>query len=147
MFTKIRPRLLISLVLATLLVIISVTNISAATSTLYGTVGGVNVRAEKTVTKYTTTWSAYLGSYANSTIGTIGYTYWTIQEKCVPTGQITYWKQYPGAVHYNSTQYYTGATMTYRSCSGQRQLGNLGNHDFKQGSGVWQPYLARYEYK
>lgn len=145
MIKNIHPKLIISIVLATLLTILSFTSILAGTTTKNGTVGGVTVRGEKSIYQSSYSWSTYLGSYANSTIGTIGYTYWTIQEKCVPTGAVTFYVQYPGAVNYSATQYYTGAVVNYRACSGQRQLKSTGNHDFKQGSGVWQPLVERIE--
>lgn len=139
------PKLIISLIITLLMVFLSSTKVFAGVSRIYSTLAGISVRVEKTIVQNGYSWGAYIGSYANQAIGTIGYTYWTIQEKCVPTGLTTYWVQYPGAVNYSATQYYNGATINYRACSGQRRLSHSGNHDLKQGGSVWQPYLERVE--
>ncbi|MGC1379322.1 MAG: hypothetical protein WA821_24030 [Anaerolineales bacterium] len=147
MLKRAHPKLVISIVLAAFLAILSFTNAPAGTTTKSGVVGGVAVRAEKSIYRYNYSWTTTLGSYASSTIGTIGYTYWTIQEKCLATNKVTFYKRYPGSVRYSAAQYYTAANTTYRSCEGQREVKSTGNHDFKQAKGVWQPLVERLEYK
>jgi len=121
----------------------------AGETTMTGSVDGIGVTARKSILQNSDRWTTYVYSYTNNgtAIGTIGYTYWTVREYCVPTQTITFQWQDTGRVNYGSSGYFNAATVLYRNCSGQRQLISLGNHDFKQGSSVWQPYLNHSEYR
>jgi len=69
----------------------------AASSKWNGTVGGVSVTAEKTLTLGSYLWNTYLYSRAASNINIIGMTYWTLEEYCPATGTYAYYKNYGGA--------------------------------------------------
>jgi len=145
MATYIRARRLFIVGITILLAVLSF-NVVAASET-GGAVGGIFCRARKTINVGTYFWYAYVESIAVAPIGTIGYTWWTLREVCVPTGQITFQAQYSGSVRYGDDYFLDAANIYYRACSGQRKLMNMGTHDFKQGSDVWRPYLQEVKYK
>lgn len=142
---KIRVKSLVALCLSFAIVIVATTNAFAGTSTKSGTVGNVSVRAEKTIIQYSDRWDGIVRSLSfTQPIGTIGYTTWTIQQKC--NNVTNYWQQFPGDVNYNSSEYYDGLTVYY-NCDGTITMINTGTHDFKQGSQTWRPSLTRTEYR
>jgi len=74
-------------------------------------------------------------------IGTIGYSWWTVREKC--TGIITYQAQYGGGVNYNSSYYSRSTNHSNHTCSPPNwRIGySMGNHDFNDsGSSHIYPY-------
>ncbi len=133
-----------------LLTNLPLTDSHAGGTQLPGYVGGVSVRAEKGVYPSPGSWLVTVGIYAVSTVGTIGYTWWTAREECKqPNGSYTIiyqWNAPSGAANYSSTQYYSAGTHYYR-CSSTRRLSSLGNHDFKQSADIWRPYLGWSELK
>lgn len=117
----------------------------AETKTTSGTVGGITVFAEKGLNIGTNTFSAYVWSRAVTSIGTIGYTWWTVREYCPSLGTYPVNQQYPGQAAFSTDSYYD-AMNTYRdNCSGtSQQFQNLGVHDFKQGTSVYRPQVDLY---
>jgi hypothetical protein len=117
----------------------------ASSSVWYGTVGGVNVRAEKWVRLQPYLWDTQLYSLAAQWINIIGYTYWTVGEYCPNTGTWASWHQYPGDYRTYDDYYYSSATLGYAGCSGISQYKSLGNHDFAYGTEHKYPYVSTYE--
>ena len=142
---KLRVKSLVALILSIVIVVATATTADAGTSTKSGSVSNVSVRAEKTIIQYSNRWNAVIRSLSFvQPIGTIGYTSWTIQQKCGST--TTFYQQNPGDVNYSASEYYDGRTVYYGSCSpGSLTMINTGTHDFKQGSSTWRPPLTRTE--
>ena len=142
---RIRIKSLLALCLGIAVVIMTATKVLAGTSTVSGTVGSVSVRGEKTIIQYSNRWDGIVRSLSfTQPIGTIGYTTWTIQQKC--NNVTNYWQQFPGDVNYNSSEYFDGRKVYY-NCGGSITMINTGTHDFKQGSQTWRPSLTRTEYR
>lgn len=140
-----KARFSVAIVLAIIAIAISVRIALASTFDWYGSVGGVNVHAQKNVSLGAYQWYTDLWSFAAQTINIIGYSYWTVGEYCPATGTWAYWYQYGGDYHTYATQYYTAAYINYRGCSGISRYWGQGNHDFAYGSGHIYPYVSTYE--
>jgi hypothetical protein len=146
MFKKLRIKTLMILILTTLLSILAISKVYAATTSITSVLAGITVRAEKSVYPGSSLWSASVGSYAANTIGTIGYTWWTAREECRQsngTYAITYqWNAPNGRANYLATQLYDAGNFYTHSCaSNKRKFWSMGTHDFKQGTSVWQPTI------
>lgn len=142
-----KSRFSIAVALAIIAIAVPVGVALASTSNWYGSVGGVNVHAQKNV--YVgggSLWSTDLWSFAAQPINIIGYTYWTIGQYCPTPKTWASYYQYGGAYNTYSTQYYTAANIYYATCSsGVSQYWGKGNHDFAYGSGHIHPYVSTYE--
>lgn len=127
----------------TLLLLIAMSQSAlAASKRWYGTVGGVDVRAEKTLTLGGSGWSTYLYSTADFPINIIGMTYWTLEEYCPATNTYAYYNRYSGAYDTYDTYFSRSAYVQYRGCSGISRHKSHGNHDFAHGSDHVYPYVA-----
>ncbi len=138
---------IVVVILVIVIAAVSVGIVLASMSDWYGSVGGVNVHAQKNV--YVgggATWYTDLWSFAIQPINIIGYSYWTVGQYCPSTKTWASWYQYGGDYNTYSTQYYTAANIYYTSCnSGVSRYWSLGNHDFAYGSGHIYPYVSTYE--
>ena len=109
-------------------------------------VGGVSCTATKNIYLSGPVFNAYVLSTAATNIGTIGYTYWTVREYCPSNQTYPVWRQWSGHVNYGDYSYYQLSSEYFDYCpDGVEQYQNLGNHDFKQGTDVWQPEVNRIE--
>jgi hypothetical protein len=113
--------------------------------TVTGTVGGVTAYAEKKGIAGTSSWSSVVWSRADSSIGTIGYTWWTIRQYCTTSGTYPWGLNFDGDVNYGDDSHYAARYNAYVSCPFPQtyQLQNLGTHDFKQGAGTWNPTVEK----
>ncbi len=105
-------------------------------------VQGVTVYAEKGLSVGQAQFTAYVWSYAQSNIGTIGWTWWTVREYCplYETYPVNY--QYGGDANYNSNSDYSSSGHIIDYCNYTiMEFQDLGTHDFKNGSNVWRPLV------
>ena len=113
---------------------------ASATSANYN---GITIAyAEKSITNHSTYWEQRLWSKSQSpaiNMDDIGYSWWTIRERC--NGVIMNQVQYGGHVLHNTSLYYSGNTMTKKTCGGYRLGESLGNHDYYE-----YPYSHLYLY-
>lgn len=110
-------------------------------STTCNDYGGDDACRQKGVLNVDYRWSASVYSYMNPSvaIGTIGYSYWTVREKC--DGTITHQINYGGAVVYNSSSMWDSSAQTKHTCYSNRTGESLGNHDFhRSGQSHIYPY-------
>jgi hypothetical protein len=115
----------------------------AVTSSVKRVVGGVNVRATKSISLGGYGWTTYLDSGAASIINIIGYTYWTLSEYCPQENppRYAFYKQYGGDFNTNDDGYGRSAYVLYRGCNGISEYKSLGNHDFANGDEHIYPYV------
>ena len=128
-------------VVVTIAVMVVYQGVMAKTKSWQGSVGGVSVRAEKSIYLNAYTWSSALNSSAAQVINVIGYTYWTLAEYCPKDGTYAYWHQYGGGINRYDDYYYTGAVIYYRGCNGVSRHKSLGNHDFGANGEHIYPYV------
>jgi len=121
--------------------------VSAGTKTTGGSVAGVPVWAEKGLNYGSGTFSAYVWSHAASSIGKIGYRWWTVREYCPAYRTYPVNLQYGGEVNYGSDSKYSSVNTYSYSCpnNSTKQFQNLGTHDFKQGTSEYTPQVDLYE--
>lgn len=139
---------LLVFILALILVFSTTGVVIGGTTITSGSVGGITVWAEKAINQGGSTWGSYVWSHSAASIGTIGWTWWTIRQECTYSGTTPFNEQYNGQVSYNSDSKNSSANVVYRTCPDYRDqmsLKNMGNHDFKQGADIWRPYVERVE--
>jgi len=134
------------LIVLVLLSLISSTALAGSTQQ-QSVVQGVTVYAQKGLSVGPAQFTAYVWSFAQSNIGTIGWTWWTVREYCPYDGSYPVNAQFGGDANYNDDSDY-GASNHYNfPCpGGQKQIQNLGTHDFKNGTNIWRPLVNYVEY-
>jgi hypothetical protein len=141
-------RLLVLILVVFALTTLLVGSVSANIPNEAGTVDGIAAWADKGMYVTSSTFSPWLWSHAESYIGTIGFTWWTVREYCPDTGEMPVNEQFIGDVDWNSNSYYAMKSHDFYSCRNNTtiELQNLGTHDFKQGTAIWQPLVNYVEY-
>jgi hypothetical protein len=121
--------------------------VEAGTTVSFGAVAGIPSWAEKGINQGGSNWSAYVWSHSASSIGTIGYRWRTVRQKC-PDGSYPAGFTLGGNVSYGDDSYYDSAVLNYVACTTYpytKTLQNLGVHDFKESTDVWTPEVNRIE--
>ncbi|PKO06376.1 MAG: hypothetical protein CVU41_06535 [Chloroflexi bacterium HGW-Chloroflexi-3] len=117
-------------------------NVDAYTTSLSGSTGGVSYTAYKTVLLLPGGYYGQVESTAVSSMGRIGISYWTFDQKC-NNGQWSFYYTPGGLVNLNST--YFMRDMFYSSSEGcygkfgvsSTYTRSTGNHEFNMGTPVY----------
>ncbi|MDX9849907.1 MAG: hypothetical protein RBT01_05335 [Anaerolineaceae bacterium] len=134
--------LIIVVLVMLLLTLTHLKNVDAYTTSLSGSTGGVSYTAYKSVLILPGGYYGQVESTAVSSMGRIGISYWTFDQKCT-NGQWSFYYNLGGTVNLNST--YFMRDMFYSSsegCYGKFGVSttytrSTGNHEFNMGTPVY----------